>query len=122
MKQRESRVRASMQTCLGLLCLLGVAEFALADSNIYVSPDGDDANSGQEQSPIQTLTEAVVRANVSSDSTNIFFAPGSYTAEFNMFLSYPATLTGPGAELQAVFIGDNIVHFHDIAIRSKGLS
>jgi hypothetical protein len=122
MMQREARVRAASLRIFGAIFLLGAAQCAVADSTIYVSPGGNDTNPGLPQLPIKTLTEAVDRANGNADVTAIIFAPGVYTAELNLFLLHPTELTGPGAELEAVLIGEDTVTFHDIGIRSFGTS
>lgn len=112
--------RAIRAVMFGMAAML--APIAAGVSDIYVSPDGNDANSGLEPFPIQTLGEAVARANAQIDATTLHFAPGTYSADINMFLSYPTTITGPGAVLHAAFICDNTVEFHDVSILAKGTS
>ena len=62
---------------------------------IYVSKDGDDANNGEEDSPVSTIARAIELATAESGSGQIIIREGTYTG-CDYQITKDLTITGEG--------------------------
>jgi hypothetical protein len=84
-----------------------------ADYDLYVSPDGDNSNSGASSSePMQSIAEALIRIQADADNPRtIYLAPGIYSTSENdqilpLHLKGYVSLEGAGIE-ETIIDGDD---------------
>lgn len=71
-----------------IIILIGIRTgISYAQFSIYVSPDGNDFNSGTKEKPFATISKAQVEARQIKESVNIFLRSGTY------YLSQPVVIT-----------------------------
>lgn len=78
------------------LCLAGIVQ----GSTWYISPSGNDTNTGSSQAPFLSLSAAL---DACSEGDTISVANGVYTGSDNIGLSFTTNVTVVGESLSAVF-------------------
>lgn len=85
-------------------------ESGAATSVLYLSPAGDDANSGTKSEPLKTIGEALDRAEANPDIERFVLASGSYEEGFERDITQKIEIVGPAeGEDEAIIQGDNDV-------------
>ncbi len=71
---KSGSVRAVLAGWVALLACVSLS----AQTTIWVSPSGDDANDGSEAAPFRTLEHAVEQVQASTNAVTVFLADGTY--------------------------------------------
>lgn len=78
-----------MKKTIVAILLAACGFISLADNVVYVSPSGNDANSGSEVSPFKTINKAVLTLNalpdIATEGGTVYLADGTYDDETPIF-------------------------------------